>query len=472
LEEEEEEEKLDEKKEEEMKWMMEREEEEEEEEEKKKRRRDVPALGPREEGVRERGEDRGGIRRTVVVGMSGGVDSAVAAYLLRARGFDVVGLHMVNWDSRDESGGGAAPADDGGCAVAEADFRDVRRTCARIGIPAKQVNFVRDYWTDVFEPMVDGYSRGVTPNPDVLCNRHIKFDRFLEYACDELGADLVATGHYARADADADVDADSGAGAGGPVTILRAGVDHTKDQSYFLSGVSSTALARVLFPLGTLRKEQVRRIARVAGLEEVADKKDSYGICFVGKRDFGAFIHEYVPPTPGDFVDVDTGAVLGTHAGAAAYTIGQGARLAGRSEKWFVVDKNIDDGSVLVAPGGHPSQFSARALVAAQDFRWVAGAPPEELTVAGGSGGGGAVAERSRRLRCQCRVRYRQGLVWCNVWLEEGMLVAEFDEPQRAIAPGQVLALYYRDDVCLGGGEVARRVSESELHLLETEFST
>ncbi len=412
-----------------------------------RRRRDVPALA-RRGGSRSAGRPA----RRVVVGMSGGVDSAVTAYLLHKRGFDVVGLHMVNWDSRDESYGGAAPMDDGAasCAVAEADFRDVRRTCERIGIPAKQVNFVQDYWTDVFEPMVDGYSRGVTPNPDVLCNRHIKFDRFLEYAFNNLGADLVATGHYARADTDAT--------NGDYTALLRAGVDHNKDQSYFLSGVSSEALGRVLFPLGTLRKEQVRRIARVSGLEEVADKKDSYGICFVGKRDFGTFIHEYVPPTPGDFVDVDTGAVLGAHTGAAAYTIGQGARLAGRSEKWFVVDKNIDNGSVVVAPGGHPSQFSTHALVPAQDFRWVAGTPPEELTIGGGDV---AVADRIGFLRCQCRVRYRQGLVWCNVWLEEGMLVAKFDEPQRAIAPGQVLALYHRGDVCLGGGEVEQRVSLS-----------
>lgn len=390
----------------------------------------------------------------VVVGMSGGVDSAVTAYLLRSRGFDVVGLHMINWDSRDEAPGGAAPRDNGatGCSVAEADFRDVKRTCERIGIPAEQVNFVKDYWTDVFEPMVDAYSRGVTPNPDILCNRHIKFDRFLEYACDKLGADFVATGHYARTDSNLHI-----SGSSARATCLLAGVDHSKDQSYFLSGVSSAALERVVFPLGSLRKEQVRRIARVAGLEEVADKKDSYGICFVGKRDFGTFIHEYVQPKPGDFVDVDTGQIVGTHTGVAGYTIGQGARLAGRSEKWFVVDKNIDDGSVFVAPGGHPSQFSAQALVATQDFHWVAGEPPVELAEANSG-----AANRTGRLRCQCRVRYRQDLVWCNVWLEGGMLVSEFDEPQRAIAPGQILALY-SDDVCLGGGEVKeRRRTENE----------
>ena len=260
-------------------------------------------------------------RSRVVVGVSGGVDSAVTAYLLHSRGFDVVGLHMVNWDSRDESPGGAAPRDDGeaGCSVAEADFRDVKSTCARIGIRAMQVNFVKDYWTDVFEPMVDAYSRGVTPNPDVLCNRHIKFDRFLEYACDELGADFVATGHYARTGS-----GNPGSDSSGSSTHLLAGVDHSKDQSYFLSGVPSTALERVLFPLGSLRKEQVRRIARVAGLEEVADKKDSYGICFVGKRDFGSFIHEYVQPKPGDFVDIDTGRTLGEHW-RRGYTIVRGS---------------------------------------------------------------------------------------------------------------------------------------------------
>ncbi len=422
-------------------------------------------------------------RPRVVVGMSGGVDSSVAAYLLRARGFDVVGLHMVNWDEADEAGHrGRRP-----CAVAEQEYTDVRAVCARLGVPAHQCNFVQDYWHDVFAPMLDGYDAGVTPNPDVLCNRHIKFDVFLRHAVDVLGADYVATGHYARTDA---------AGR------VLAGVDRDKDQSYFLCGVEAAALrgdgggggggggGRVLFPCGALRKEQVRRIARVAGLEEVAEKQDSYGICFVGKRNFAAFIAEYVPLRPGRFVSVEDGSTVGPpegHQGFATYTVGQGARISGAARKWYVVDKrvvpaDIDAGAdggiagtaaaavshdVVVAQGrDHPALFADVATVRADAFNWVAGAPPEALLPAGAS------------MRVQSRVRYRQGLEWCTVSLEwcesteggEGRgsgsggrgddvrlrLVARFDAPQFAVAPGQILALY-DGDVCLGGGAVDER---------------
>lgn len=371
---------------------------------------------------------------TVVVGMSGGVDSAVSAYLLKHRGFHVIGLHMINWDGNDELG---RPSEGTSCSILEADFRDVCAVCDRIGIHVKQVNFVKEYWTDVFEPMIDGYSQGITPNPDVLCNRHIKFDVFLKYAREELGADFVATGHYAQTD---------------NMGSLRAGIDSNKDQSYFLSGVSSAALSNVIFPIGSLRKEQVRRIAKVAGLEEVAEKKDSYGICFVGKRDFKSFIHEYLQPKPGKFIHVDSGQVVGRHSGAAGYTIGQGARIAGIREKLYVVSKNIEDGSVFVAPGSHPALFSTHAIVKQDVFRWVSGKSPEVLTRAGAKAPNEGNSNFDS-MRCQFRVRYREILAWCTVQLHEDMLIVEFDEPQLAVAPGQVLALY-QGDLCLGGGEI------------------
>ena len=411
----------------------------------------------------------------VVVGMSGGVDSSVSAYLLKARGFDVVGLHMVNWDEADETGHrGRRP-----CAVSQQEYADVRTVCARLGVPAHQCNFVQDYWNDVFAPMLDGYDAGITPNPDVLCNRHIKFDAFLRHAVEVLGADYVATGHYARTDS---------AGR------LIAGVDRDKDQSYFLCGVEAAALrgdasggiggsGRVLFPCGALRKEQVRRIARVAGLAEVAEKKDSYGICFVGKRNFAEFIAEYVPLRPGRFVSVEDGSTVGPpegHQGFATYTVGQGARISGAAQKWYVVDKRVMPADaaaggrlgggalshdVVVAQGrDHPALFADVATVRADTFNWVAGTPPEPLLTAGAS------------MRVQSRVRYRQELEWCTVslqWCEsideenEGSgvsggdsrwlrLVAQFDEPQFAVAPGQILALY-DGDVCLGGGAVVER---------------
>ncbi|TYZ64634.1 hypothetical protein PybrP1_008161, partial [[Pythium] brassicae (nom. inval.)] len=301
----------------------------------------------------------------VVVGMSGGVDSSVAALLLHRQGFRVTGVYMKNWDTSDELGAAACPHD--------AEFRDVRAVCAQLGIEARQVNLVQSYWNAVFSPCLESFEEGLTPNPDILCNREIKFKAFLDYA-DTIGADFVATGHYASLrreskeentnDSDS-TPSDSNATLHGPAAAspqLFAARDETKDQSYFLSNVAGSAFAKVLFPLGELRKSEVRQIALDAGLCTAA-KKDSVGICFIGKRNFGDFIHQYIPRQSGAFFSVD-GERLHAHDGFTAYTIGQGARA----------------------------------------FNWISGALPKELVETGS-------------LRCRYRVRYRQELGDCTLSL-------------------------------------------------------
>jgi tRNA (5-methylaminomethyl-2-thiouridylate)-methyltransferase len=281
--------------------------------------------------------------------MSGGVDSSVVAHLLKDQGLDVFGIHMQNWDEEEERGAHTGP---GHCSSAQ-DLLDVRATCEHIGIELHHVKFVREYWNDVFEPFVQGYMDGVTPNPDIACNREIKFKKLLEHAR-SLGASTLATGHYARLDH-----------SGATSRLLKA-VDEVKDQTYFLSTVPAHALRRALFPLGALRKDEVRDIALRAGLP-TARKRESMGICFVGKRrSFGDFLSEYVPEgyAAGNLVSVEDGAVLGTHRGAFLYTPGQGARLGGAPGKWFVAGKRGRD--VLLALGTHhPALFADEVLVGA-----------------------------------------------------------------------------------------------------------
>ncbi|DAZ98394.1 TPA: hypothetical protein N0F65_000108 [Lagenidium giganteum] len=376
--------------------------------------------------------------------MSGGVDSSVTALLLTRQGYNVTGVYMKNWDATDEAGETACPHD--------AEYKDVLKVCDHLGIPAKQVNLVQSYWNSVFSPCLDRYEEGLTPNPDILCNREIKFKAFLEYA-DSIGADFVATGHYARLEHPA---ADASGNA--PVPKLYAGKDESKDQSYFLSNVSGQAFRKVLLPLGGMPKSEVRRIAAEEGLC-TAEKRDSVGICFIGKRNFADFIHQYIPRQNGRFVTVD-GQELEEHHGFTAYTVGQGARLQGRSEKWFVVGKKKSDHSVIVAPGTrHPALFSDSLFAPSSAFNWIAGAPPQELLHTG-------------VLRCQYRVRYRQVLGECTVSLvsedevrEMASQLSDFDSdsgdtylrvdlslPQRGVTPQQALVLYRADGLCYGGG--------------------
>ncbi|OQR95274.1 tRNA-specific 2-thiouridylase mnmA [Achlya hypogyna] len=382
-------------------------------------------------------------KKTVVVGMSGGVDSSVTAYLLHQdKSLHVVGLYMNNWDSSDEEGKATCPAD--------MDFELVRQVCDEIGISCTRVDFVQEYWNNVFEPCLDQYAQGLTPNPDVLCNREIKFDVFAKHA-KAIGADYIATGHYAQLKALPD-----GSNA------LYAAVDANKDQSYFLSHVTGTQFQKVLFPLGGLCKPRVREIAAEANLC-TATKKDSVGICFIGKRPFSSFLAQYVPPRPGSFISIEDGSIVQPHDGYSAYTIGQGAKVSGLPIKWFVVGKREEDAGVLIAPGTqHPALFSDEVFVRANAFNWIQGQPPAALTNGG-------------TLTCQYRARYRQPLATCHVSAasagdvsagtsvyqptattasNEMYLRVRFELPQRGIAPAQSLVLYQDDGLCFGGGPI------------------
>ncbi|WP_074272464.1 tRNA 2-thiouridine(34) synthase MnmA [Pseudomonas aeruginosa] len=354
-------------------------------------------------------------RERVIVGMSGGVDSSVSALLLLQQGYQVEGLFMKNWDE-----------DDGTeyCTARE-DLADAQAVCDRIGIKLHTANFAAEYWDNVFEHFLAEYKAGRTPNPDILCNREIKFKAFLDYAL-MLGADLIATGHYVRRrDRDGH-------------TELLKGLDPNKDQSYFLHAVGGEQIARSLFPVGELEKPEVRAIAEKHGLA-TAKKKDSTGICFIGERRFTDFLKQYLPAQPGD-IETTEGKVIGRHSGLMYHTIGQrqGLGIGGLKEAgddpWYVLGKDLQRNVLLVGQGNdHPLLFS-RALLASRIY-WV---NPVEL-------------ERPRRLRA--KVRYRQSDQDCVLEKTAEGYRAVFDEPQRAVTPGQSV-VFYDGDVCLGGGVI------------------
>ena len=353
--------------------------------------------------------------RKVILGLSGGVDSAVAAVRLIEAGADVQALHMTNWED-----------EDGYCTAAE-DLQDARNICEQLGIPLHHVNFAKQYRDRVFQYFLDEYAAGRTPNPDVLCNREIKFGVFREHA-KRLGGELLATGHYART---ACID--------GQTRLLKA-ADLNKDQSYFLHAVSAEALAETVFPLGDLTKDEVRRIARDHGLA-VHDKRDSTGICFIGERPFREFLSTYLPASPGPIRTPD-GAEVGRHHGLMYYTLGQrqGLGIGGRADAtdapWYVVDKVSADNALIVAQGD--TELLMSDALTAVEPGWINGLP------AGLEGG----------LRCMAKVRYRQPDQACVVSTAPGgKLGVSFDEAQRAVAPGQYV-VFYDGDVCLGGAVI------------------
>lgn len=356
--------------------------------------------------------------KRVVVGMSGGVDSSVAALLLQKQGYDVVGLFMKNWDdSNDEQ-----------CPAAE-DYQDVARVCDRLGIPYYGVEFTKEYRDRVFEDMVNGYQQGITPNPDVLCNREIKFDLFLKKAM-ELGADYLATGHYARLDPDED----------GKPRLMKA-IDTNKDQSYFLHAVSHRQFEKVLFPLGDLTKPQIRQIALEHDLA-THSKKDSTGICFIGERKFRAFLQQFIQSSEGPFMHLD-GTEVGRHHGASFYTLGQrkGLGLGGEGPGWFVVAKDQNKNIVYVERGEtHPALFADELTTT--PVHWIAGNAPRGLIEQG-------------EFSCQVKSRYRQADQKATlVAVGDGQKVqVRFDSPQRALTPGQYV-VFYHDEICLGGAQI------------------
>jgi tRNA-specific 2-thiouridylase len=349
---------------------------------------------------------------TVVVGMSGGVDSSVTALLMKQQGYRVIGMFMRNWEEEDASGQ----------CIATKDYEDVAAVCAHLDIPHYAVDFSKEYWDQVFAQTLQDLRDGYTPNPDILCNREIKFKVFLEKAL-ALGADYLATGHYCRKVV---VDGRS---------CLAKGMDAGKDQSYFLHAVKEEALDKVLFPLGGLPKSEVRAMAEESGLA-TAKKKDSTGICFIGKRNFRDFMQNYLPTSPGNFETLD-GRLVGKHVGSFYYTIGQrkGLGIGGPGEPWFVVDKCLERNVVFVEQGTtHPALYSDELW--AEEITWVSSEAPR------------------LPLRCAAKVRYRQTDQACEVVvLDDGRLHVQFDVPQRAITPGQSV-VFYDGDICLGGAVI------------------
>jgi tRNA-specific 2-thiouridylase len=361
--------------------------------------------------------------RKVIVGLSGGVDSAVAALLLKEQGADVQALHMTNWE------------DDDGYCTAAADLQDARRVCEQLQIPLHHANFARQYRERVFEYFLDEYRAGRTPNPDVLCNREIKFGVFRHYA-KRLGGERLSTGHYARV---AQID--------GAIALLK-GKDPDKDQSYFLHAVNPGALAETVFPLGDLMKSEVRAIARERGLD-VYDKKDSTGICFIGERPFREFLSAYLPASPGPIRTPD-GKEVGRHQGLMYYTPGQrqGLGIGGRQDAdaapWYVARKDIEDNVLVVVQGEHPMLYST--AIEAGSASWI-GRPPAALA-------------RTGVLNCQVKIRYRQVEQDCSLTKTgDGILVVSFEEAQRAVAPGQ-FAVFYDGERCLGGAVIERIINQ------------
>lgn len=354
-------------------------------------------------------------QRKIIIGMSGGVDSSVAAYLLKQQGFAVTGVYMRNWQADDFDP--HCPSDQ--------DQVDAEAVCKLLNIPFQVVSFAKNYWQQVFQHFLDEYAKGHTPNPDVLCNKEIKFKAFLNYAIDQ-GADRIATGHYVRNRQIND-----------HFALLR-GVDPNKDQSYFLAAISQTALAKSIFPLGELEKNQVRKIADQLNLPN-AKKKDSTGICFIGERKFKTFLNEYLLAKPGETHD-DQGQLLGQHEGLMFYTIGQrqGLKIGGLKNHnglpWFVLKKDLKN-NVLVVGQGHDHPWLLTNQLLCENLHWIQGTAP------------------NMPLSCTAKIRYRSQDAACVVTPKDGKYLVTFGAKQRAVTPGQVI-VFYDHEICLGSATI------------------
>lgn len=357
----------------------------------------------------------------VICGMSGGVDSSVSAFILQQQGYQVEGLFMKNWEEDDDTD----------YCTAAADLADAQAVCDKLGIKLHKINFAAEYWDNVFEHFLAEYKAGRTPNPDILCNKEIKFKAFLEYAAEDLGADFIATGHYVRRT---------------PLNqqpkLLR-GLDSNKDQSYFLYTLSEQQIAQSLFPVGEIEKPIVRAIAEDLGLV-TAKKKDSTGICFIGERKFKDFLSRYLPAQAGDIKTLD-GEVIGRHQGLMYHTLGQRKGLGiggvkGASENaWYVVEKDLINNVLIVAQGQDNSALLSTGLIASQ-LDWVDRKPIRE------------------NLSCTVKTRYRQADITCEIQpIDDETIRVIFDEPQIAVTPGQS-AVFYQGEVCLGGGIIEQQL--------------
>lgn len=353
--------------------------------------------------------------KTVVIGISGGVDSSVAALLLKQQGYNVIGLFMRNWDSTINNDYLGNPNLNNDICPQEKDYNDALEVCKKLDIPLHRIDFVKEYWDNVFTYFLDELKKGRTPNPDVMCNKYIKFDLFIEKA-KELGADYIATGHYARI-----IDGK-----------LSRAVDTNKDQSYFLAYVNQDKFKNVLFPIGDITKPEVRKIALEYDLA-TAKKKDSTGICFIGERNFSKFLENYLPNQPGDIINIETNEKVGDHIGLMYYTIGQrrGLNLGGNHDKSYVVEKDLTNNILYVASGDENKYlYTTSAII--EDFNFLTDDRPE---------------------KCTCKFRYRQKDININVEYLSGNNLKVTYEGAKAVTPGQFCVLY-QGDTCLGGGMI------------------
>ncbi len=351
--------------------------------------------------------------KKVVIGMSGGVDSSVAAIILQKQGYEVIGLFMRNWDSLADGEIDGAPTTEQGICPQEVDYKDAKKVCEKLNIPLHRKDFIKEYWDYVFTYFLDELKKGRTPNPDIMCNKYIKFDMFKQEA-EKLGADYIATGHYARIK---------------DGKLLR-GVDSNKDQTYFLCQVSKDQFKNVLFPIGDMNKSEVRKIAEEYDLV-TADKKDSTGICFIGERNFRNFLKNYLPNQPGEIVNIDTNEVVGKHVGLMNYTIGQrrGLNIGGTKDRMFVVGKDLDKNILYICTGNEDYLISDSCII--NEINYLG---DEKIT------------------KCSAKFRYRSNDVEVELeWLDNNEILVKYPQGFKSVTPGQACVLYNGEE-CLGGG--------------------
>ncbi|EIE39643.1 tRNA-specific 2-thiouridylase MnmA [Mycoplasmopsis canis UF31] len=357
-------------------------------------------------------------KKRVVIGMSGGVDSSVAAYLLKQQGYDVVGLFMRNWDSLANNDILGNNTLDLNVCTQELDYNDAKEVAKKLNIPLHRVDFVHEYWDNVFQNFIEEYKKGRTPNPDILCNKYIKFNSFANYAFDELGADYIAMGHYAKVE--------NG-------HLYRA-KDDNKDQTYFLAQLTNEQLKRVIMPLAYLEKPEIRQIATELGLV-TANKKDSTGICFIGERNFGQFLQNYIPAQEGDIIDITTNKKVGTHVGTFYYTIGQrkGLNLGGMSEPYYVCGHDVVKNILYVAPSSRPEYLLSDSLIAS------------------GYTFNNTEFDKSN---LSAKFRYRQKDIPVTIeFLNENQIKVFYPSTSSAVTPGQQI-VFYDGDKCIGGATI------------------